>query len=496
MAINEGQVGVAVRRDSPWWRSPAWADSDRDLRDVRSSGISYDPRPLAGIVPGGLYLLYGPRRVGKTVSVKRAIEELLATGIDPLQIARVSVDGWQSNRLGTLYEYVVRVLTSSIGNKHRYWFIDEITASTGEWWSVVKNLRDNTAFGDDCIVLTGSSNAGLDEAIKAFAGRRGTAVYPDRTLLPMDFGDFCTGVGADLPQIDGLRADELLSRRAEATWLDLARYTDDLVAAWQAYLEVGGYPNAVADWRRSNRVEVSTTQALWDVVRGEALTTAMNEAVLGAVLGGISSRLTGLVNQARFAEDTGVTRGTLSTRIDALIGAFLAWSCPRSTSSGAPDYARQRKLYFLDPLVAQLPHLIYGHESPDITRLNEQQLGVALLAWNERVQPGSIRSAQWVTHHRGTKGSEIDFAGICADSRQRSTPIEAKYVSDAWRQDALSIANSTLRHGIVATRDILEVSGANAVWAVPASFVAYALSSYSKATLNSRSREPAAPVVG
>ena len=70
--------------------------------------------------------------MGKTVAVKRTIQSLLASGIEPLQIVRVSVDGWRANRLGMLYDYVTNVASNSIGDRRRYWFIDEITAANGE----------------------------------------------------------------------------------------------------------------------------------------------------------------------------------------------------------------------------------------------------------------------------------------------------------------------------------------------------------------------------
>ncbi len=477
MVVNEGQVAEAVRRDSPWWRDANWALADRDMRDVETSQIGYYPSCLDDIRFGGLYMLYGPRRVGKTVLVKRSVQALLDQGVNPLQIVRVTVDGWQANRLGTLYEYVVRVLTSSVGVGRRYWFIDEVTACRGQWWSTLKNLRDNTQFGEDCVVLTGSSNQELDEAIKAFAGRRGPVADPDRCLLPMDFGEFCHSVSVDVPRVDGLRADELMSNRARETWLALAPYTDDLVAAWQMYLEVGGYPKAVADWRRANQVEVPTWQALWDVVRGDAVTGGMNEVVLGAVINGIEIRLSSLTSVSGFAEEVGVARETLIKRIEALVSAFLVWRIPRADNKGRADLRKQEKLYFLDPLVAKLPQLVLGRDRVDVTRLNEQQLGVSLLQWNERVHPGSVRSGSWITHYRNDK-SEIDFVGICADTRTRMTPIEGKYVSDSWRQQALSMRNSAIGGGILATRDILEVTVGEPVWAVPASFVAFALSLY------------------
>jgi hypothetical protein len=112
MAINEGEVGRAVRRDSPWWSDAAWVDRDRDLRAAEQSGLNYNPTPLDGMVADGLYLPYGPRRVGKTVSIKRTIQRLLSTGVDPLRVVRVSGDGWKANRLGTLHDYVTRVATT------------------------------------------------------------------------------------------------------------------------------------------------------------------------------------------------------------------------------------------------------------------------------------------------------------------------------------------------------------------------------------------------
>lgn len=474
MAVNEGQVGEAVRRDSPWWRAPDWSDRDLDLREADAAGIDYDPDPLRDLEPGGLYMLYGPRRVGKTVSVRRAVRKLLARGVEPLQVVLVNVDGWQANRLGMLYEYVVRVLTSSVGRKPRYWFIDEVTTCQGAWWTVVKNLRDNTGLRDDCVVLTGSSNANLDQAIKAFAGRRGPVPNPDRALLPMTFASFCTALGMTPPAVGRLRADELLSSRARDTWLSLAPYTDDLVAAWQAYLEVGGYPKSVGDWHRSNTVATPTWNALWDVARGDALTSGMSEVALGAIMSGIADRLTSLTAIDGLANEAGMGREPLRTRLDALESSFLIWSCPRSAIPDGVDRRKQRKLYFLDPLVARLPEMVYGRPRIDITALNEQQLGVALLQWCEAARQGSIRSDEWVTHYHSSSG-EVDFVGRCPDTLTPMTPLDGKYASGPWRREGLAVRRSRIGTGVLATRDVLDAPAGEPVWAVPAAFIAYAL---------------------
>ena len=165
---------------------------------------------------------------------------------------------------------------------------------------------------------------------------------------------------------------------------------------------------------------------------------------------------------------------TLEHRIDALVHVFLVWRCPAADSQGRADPGRQRKLYFADPLLARLPELTVGATPVDVMHLNEQQLGMALVAWNERARAGSLRSGDRVTHYRSGP-SEIDFAGRCSDSGARATPIEGKYVSGAWRRGALTIRNSHLGRGVLATRDVLSIETEDPVWAIPAAFLAYAI---------------------
>ncbi len=473
MAVNEGEVGRAVRRDSPWWTNNTWAAQDRDLRAASASGIDYRPTPLANLSPNGLYLLYGPRRVGKTVAIKRKIVELLESGVDPQRICRVSVDGWRANRLGTLYDYVSRIAAGSVGRTPRYWFIDEITATTGDWWFVVKDLRDNTPLGDDCVVLTGSSNADLDAAVKALAGRRGSTEHADRTLLPMSFASFCRVAGfGNLPDVD-LRPDELCAAHALDTWHLLEAHTDTLSIAWQAFMEVGGYPQAVADWTRRSHVDESTWRALWDVVRGEALTKGFTEPALLAVLSGLSERIAAHVVQQTLAADADLPPAALSDRLDALVQSFLLWRCPAGGANRLPDLARRQKYYFIDSMPARLAELVHGSPPVDIGRIAEQQLGVQLLQWNERVRPGSTRTSGWITHHR-TDRNEVDFAGRCADNGEPMTAIESKYSSSSWRREALTLRNS-LGGGLLATRDVLDIERDESVWAVPVSMIAWAL---------------------
>ena len=64
------QQFIAINR---WWRDPTgWPMADPDLREVEQAPFDYRANVLTDLAPGGLYVLRGPRRVGKTVEIKRS----------------------------------------------------------------------------------------------------------------------------------------------------------------------------------------------------------------------------------------------------------------------------------------------------------------------------------------------------------------------------------------------------------------------------------------
>ena len=107
----------------------------------------------------------------------------------------------------------------------------------------------------------------------------------------------------------------------------------------------------------------------------------------------------------------------------------------------------------------------------DLTRLSQQQLGMALLRASERASPGAHLDHDRVLHHRTRTRKEIDFVGpgfggLC---------IGSKCVDGSWRRDALTLKASPWR-GIVATRSELDLAEPGAV-AVPAALLAWLIDS-------------------
>jgi hypothetical protein len=86
--VNNSELLQRLGAVCPWWKDPLnWQLHDPDIAVLQQGGrLFYEPRPLQNLEPGGLYILRGPRRVGKSVELKRAIYALLQSGISPRRI--------------------------------------------------------------------------------------------------------------------------------------------------------------------------------------------------------------------------------------------------------------------------------------------------------------------------------------------------------------------------------------------------------------------------
>ena len=466
--MKRGEAQQSLIATNRWWRDPrGWPARDPDLRDAGDAPFRFQAGVLSNLAPGGLYVLRGPRRVGKTVEVKLAIRDLIAGGIEPRRIVHMAVDGLRSRGLGMLIDAAGALMQQGA---RRFWFFDEITGITDGWPERIKWLRDNDAgFRTDTVVLTGSSAANLTAATKALAGRRGGAVGSDRCLLPMGFRSFLRLIPVEPPPRDTepLGIEDLTPARLTEAGHELVPWLDAMIRGWEIYLRVGGFPSAVASHVASREEAAALEAGLIDVIHGDAFQRAdWSRAQTTDLLRRLARGLCAPVGIASIANDIGVSQASLKRRIDELREAFVLWPCHREDGL-RPKLGAQAKHYFTDPVYARLA----PGAGFDFTRLSQQQLGMALLRASERACPGAHVEFDRVLHHRTRTRKEIDFVGpgfggVC---------IESKYVDGSWRREALTLRASPWR-GIVATRSELDLAGPDVV-AVPAGLLAWLIDS-------------------
>lgn len=472
--MRSTDIDVELVESNPWWRDPqGWEQVDVQLRAARESSLEYRPRPLRDLTAGGLYILRGPRRVGKSTAMKQFIAERLRRGALPRTVLHVSVEGRSAQDLvDILRRGASEWLVGEPGE--RLWVIDEITGVQGAWPEYIKRLRDNDpSFSADTVVLTGSSSARFEEARKLLAGRR-NAERSDRTLFQMGFVDVARSLGRELPDPPGLRVEDLGATDDLADAVSEYRpWVQALIDAWDRYVQVGGYPQAVAAELHGpgeRSADATLTDALWDVIQGDAFQgSGLTHTQTQTILRSLASSLTSLFSVNSLAADVSLHHSTVDRRLDALRRAFIAFPVHREQGL-APKERAQPKWYFTDPRLARLASEFGAGSVPASTALAEQQLAVALLRALEEEWPGAAMRHDRLLYYRSRTGAEIDFMSASFST----TCIESKFVDRGWGRAFQTIEASGRPSGVVATRSGLKRHDAG--WALPAGLLAFLLS--------------------
>ncbi len=474
MATALGQLSRGLSVTNPWWRSTAWRKSDPDLTRADGSALSYESPCLDGIRPGGLYLLRGPRRVGKTVASKQAIDRLLTQGTPPACVVRVAADGWAAKDLRTVVQNAS--LPPIPEGHHRWWFIDEVTAVTGDWSTQVKYLRDNDAeFNAAAVILTGSSSEQLTAASGVLAGRRGNISDGDRTLLPMGFATFARLFDSTIPPLR-LPLGSLHQPTAASTYANLTPWLDSLVRLWEMYLLFGGFPASVVAARRGDGAPPDWfVQDVFNVVFKDAFASSrLSETQTISILERLAVGMASPLNMSSIASALGLTEPTVARHVSYLDDAYLGWHCPqRAEGSWTPRKRAQGKWYSIDPLVARLAHLSNSQRSDvDLTVLAEMQIGVAIRR-RALLEGRGWNSDAHLFFARTSTRKEIDF--VAEDLA--GVAVEGKYTDGGgWVGEAATV-NASQWDGILATRTTLDTRAVDTAWAVPAAFIAYLIDS-------------------
>jgi predicted AAA+ superfamily ATPase len=465
-----GQLTAEIQRLNPWWRDPrGWSAKDPDLRSAAQSGLDYRPGAMADLEPGGLYLLRGPRRVGKTVTMKQAIQDLLARNVPPLAIVRLAADGWEAKNLRTAIQNApLAPLPPGVA---RWWFIDEVSAVTGDWAAEIKWLRDNLAeFAEAVVVLTGSSAQSLTRGAGTLAGRRGKVDRTDRTLMPMGFRAFASIWHPALTDLPVLLLSEIHSPSGADAYTAASMWLADLLPIWEAYLHYGGFPAAVAAAKAAHPIPKWFVDTLFDVVHKDAFASSnLDETQTAQLVERVWASMTTPLNQSSIGADIGVHHDVVGRHLDSLRDAYLLWSVQQLDHEWIGLPRAMDKVYPVDPLIGRLAHLRSNSRSDlDITVLAESQIGMAI----QRAHLAA--GADWagekpLFYLRTPTRKEVDFVGEAL----AGAAVEGKYTEGGrWLREAATV-NASRYRGILTTRNVLDTSaGASGAWAVPACVLA------------------------
>ena len=365
-----------IADQNPWWKlGSGFAQYDRHLSELDRALIKVERRPL-DLKPDNIYIIRGPRQVGKTTYLKAMIRDLLNRGVNPRHILFLSLDQFSGRReLRESLDYFNNV---SREQAQLYIFLDEITRLEG-WSEELKRLYDTGLTKRAAVVATGSSPSRIKELTERMPGR---GVEGNEYLLkPLCFREFALQIGRWLSAAHGLaKGDraalaELCSRLRELTlgpeseafdlksFSRLDAFVRELFYLFDLYLRCGGYPRVINDHllrkfeMRTDDIDSMLAESIVRDFMGDISRIGMRDEILALnileeVIKHYGSRYS--FNELARSVAAGEaakkpSHVTAKNYLSVLEASFVVFVLYFMDQAGEINPDKQKKVYFFDP---------------------------------------------------------------------------------------------------------------------------------------------------
>lgn len=343
MAIMNNQNAEDTQRflslQNPWFfASREVIREDKKLRELEKQVYQWHPTILEEIsFEPGVFVLRGPRQIGKTTLAKLLIKKLLLEKqVHKDTILYYSCDDLRDYRdLNNLLFHFFDLQQKP--SERFYIFLDEISF-VKEWQRSIKAFVEGSNGEKIFFFLTGSSTIDLEYSEERLPGRRG-AYRHDRLLLPMDFREFTQ-----------LTAPKLITEDPKKQILLLPELRVNL----NKYLLTGGFPKAINDVVNNGE---SLSQEIYDIytawVLGDLHKFGRSEIFLNNILASLLKHETSSFSFHSLSEESGViSHLTVQDYLLMLEKMFVlftidAFSLPEKRTLRKKNH----KSYFLDPFI-------------------------------------------------------------------------------------------------------------------------------------------------
>jgi predicted AAA+ superfamily ATPase len=230
--IPDSRILDRLRIENRWWKSREINQTYREMK--RRLYFKLFMLQVNEITVKRAVILMGPRRVGKTVMMHQAIQELITQGIAANNISFIGIDNpiYNNKGLEELFD-LVRQASGNDNPDGQYVFFDEIQY-LNDWERHLKVLVDtypNTKF-----IVSGSAAAALRlKSTESGAGR-----FHDFMLPPLTFQEFLY-----LQDLQNLIKKSTTTYRNETYPFYTAIDVKELNVQFFNYLNYGGYPEVI-----------------------------------------------------------------------------------------------------------------------------------------------------------------------------------------------------------------------------------------------------------
>ncbi len=425
-----------------WWQSTNIDALERELLgQYEEANFKRIYKDFFDFESNGLYVLRGPRQIGKSTLLKYTIVELLKKG-EKRSILYLPLDTVED--YVELRDTLLNYLQFASEEKKRYIFIDEISM-VKDWQKAIKELRDNTVLKNDFVVLTGSSAWDIKRSSERLPGRKGS-IKSDILLLPLTFSEYFKTAAHE---IQTFSIDEILSFDDKKRF-ELELLSPDLEKHFFKYLESGGIPAAIENLNRAEDVN-PFLDTLWDIMIGDIERQGLSRSKLIAILRYLTERVTNRFSWNSGSSEIEIDTKTFQNYIETLGYNYMAMVLKvLDRNSFVPLDKKQKKVYFYDNTILKNMERKFGIVQK-VPNLIESVVAQNLIfTFAEDLEEG-LCNIQNVGYWYSSEGKEIDFI-------VNKVPIEVKYQNSINKSDLAPI-KSMFEKGIILSKNILDLSG-------------------------------------
>ena len=429
---------------NPWWDEKSKnTDFAFHLVDkYERSSFKRDYNGFFDLSGNNLYIVRGPRQIGKSTLLKFTIANLLKSG-ERRSVLYLPLDTiCKSDELRSL---LIQYLQFTRYEKKRYIFIDEITM-VDQWQRAIKEVRDNTEMGNDFFALSGSSAIDLKRSSERLPGRKGQS-GGDILLLPLTFREYLS-----CKKVEGLpkcQPEDIL-KMVPADAFELLIKNEILKTEFFNYISTGGFPSAIEAYAKGESREplIST---FWEILIGNIERYGLSRAKLIQILSYISTRLSSRFSWNSAASETEIDTKTFQKYVEVLgIDYLLLTLKHMDQKTHLPSEKKQKKIYYCDRLISDVVSQKLGLQLDRSAILENIMTTNCAFAFGKNLDNG-LDSITEVGYWYSKEGKEIDLL-------VNHVPIELKYQNTLTSQD-LSTIKRHFKKGIILSKHTLDLSG-------------------------------------
>jgi uncharacterized protein len=405
---------------NPWWVAGRGIDAETIAWPKRAYFASLMRLIQATDVRRAVVVI-GPRRVGKTVMLTQAIQQLINAGVPGSHIMMAQMDvplfsGQTLDSLVKIFVHIHRLPTENVQHP-LYIFFDEIQYLK-DWEVHLKVLVDT--YKGIRFIATGSAAA----ALRMKSRESGAGRFSDFVLPPLTFAeylDFCnqSHLVEDVAPPDAPRAE----------------YRSPLITTLNEefvnYLNYGGFPEAVMNASVRQDPKRYLRQDIVDKVLQKDLPSLFgisNTQELNRFFNVLAYNTGMEVSHDKLSKNTGLAKARISEYLEYLEAAFLIKRVQRLDDNATRlQRATTYKIYLTNPSIRAA---LFG-----IARADDAAMGqlVETAIWSQWLHSTeTIANLHYARWRRGRADLEIDLVSLAAATQKPRFAVEIKWSDRAW----------------------------------------------------------------